>query len=125
MGGGSGNAKWDTINFAPTYNGYPDDFDCDKVLINVTGTSFDKEIVEDSGTTAETRYVPRYGYAMGELGEDMTGLEIRDLRSWQQTPVLKVSKLFDAICDTNKNGGWTVTLDTDFFNSGNPYYNDA
>lgn len=94
-------------------------------MINVTGTSFDKEIVEDSGTTAETRYVPLYGYAMGELGEDMTGLEIKDLRSWQQTPVLKVSKLFDAICDTNKNGGWAVTLDTDFFNSGNPYYNDA
>lgn len=116
---------WDTINFAPTYNGYPDDFDCDKVLINVTGTSFDKEIVEDSGTTAETRYVPRYGYAMGELGEDMTGLEIRDLRSWQQTPVLRVKSFFNAITSTTLNGGWTVNLDTDFFNSGNPYYQEA
>ena len=95
------------------------------MLINVTGTTFDKEIVEDSGTTAETRYVPRYGYALGELGEDMTGLEVRDMRSWQQTPVLNVKSFISAITDTNKNGGWTVTLDPEFFNSDNPYYEQA
>lgn len=95
------------------------------MLINVTGTTFDKEIVENSGTTGETKYVPRFGYALGELGEDMTGLEIRDMRSWQQTPVLNVKSFISAITDTNKNGGWTVNLDPEFFTSGNPYYEQA
>lgn len=125
MGGEPVNNKWDTINFAPTYRGYPDDFDADKVLINVCGTTFDKTIVEDSGTTAETTYTTRHGYALGELGEDMTGLEMRDMRSWQQTPVLNVKRLFNAICDTTKNGGWTVNLDPDFFTNTNPYYSQA
>lgn len=75
------------------------------MLINVCGTTFDTQIVENSGTTDETTYVPYNGYAMGELGEDMTGLEIRDMRSWMQTPVLNVKKLFEAICDSTKNGG--------------------
>lgn len=95
------------------------------MLINVTGTTFDKEIVENSGTTDEIKYVPRFGYALGELGEDMTGLEIRDMRSWQQTPVLNVKSFISAITDTNKNGGWTVNLDSEFFNSNNPYYEQA
>lgn len=95
------------------------------MLINVCGTTFDKTIVEESGTTAETTYTTRHGYALGELGEDMTGLEIRDMRSWCQTPVLKVKSFISAITDTTKNGGWTVNLDPDFFNSNNPYYEQA
>lgn len=95
------------------------------MLVNVCGTTFDTEIVENSGTTGETRYQTRGGYALGELGEDMTGLEIRDMRSWHQTPVLKVKSFLSAITDTTKNGGWTVNLDDDFFNSNNPYYEQA
>ena len=94
-------------------------------MINVCGTTFNTEIVENSGTTGETRYQTRGGYALGELGEDMTGLEIRDMRSWHQTPVLKVKSFLSAITDTTKNGGWTVNLDDDFFNSSNPYYEQA
>lgn len=98
----------------------PDNFDTDKVLINVCGTTFDTSLVnpDDSAVT----YTPRYGYAMGELGNDMTSLEMRDLRSWLQTPLLRVKSLIAACCDPAKNGGWTVNLDPDFFNDNNPYY---
>lgn len=78
----------------------------------------------DESDTAVT-YTPRYGYAMGELGNDMTALEMRDLRSWLQTPVLRVKSLIAACSDSSKNGGWTVNLDPAFFNTSNPYYNDA
>lgn len=93
------------------------------MLINLTGTTFDTSLVDESDSAVT--YTPRYGYALGELGNDMTGLEIHDLRSWLQTPVLRVKSLIAACCDSSKNGGWTVNLDTDFFNSNNPYYEDA
>ncbi len=45
--------KWKVINFAPVYNGIPDDFDADKVLINNRGSAgiFHKN---------ENRYQPIY-----------------------------------------------------------------
>ena len=93
------------------------------MLINLTGTTFDTSLVDESDTAVT--YTPRFGYAMGELGNDMTSLEMRDLRSWMQTPVLRIKSLIAACCDPTKNGGWTVNLDSNFFNSSNPYYEDA
>ena len=55
---------------------------------------------------------------------------MRDLRSYLQRPVLRVKSLLQACFDPKNNSGdtnsgYTVDLDTDFFNPDNPYYEDA
>lgn len=142
-------SKWDCINFAPAYNGLPDDFDADKVLINsngyttgcrlsvpagatVDGTHYTTQQVITSSTipTAimidDKTYTQQNGYAMAELRENLTEWEARDLRSYLQRPVLRVKALFNAIKRYAKTKGeYDLILDEDFFNNDNPYYNDA
>lgn len=111
--------KFCYVNFAPTYNGLPDaKFDADKVLINLSGTS----LTSVSGDCRSYN-----GYALGKLPDKLTSEEVKDMRSYLQTPVIKVSKIFKAICDKKNNkgkydNGYDVVLDPDFFNNKNPYY---
>lgn len=131
-----GDERWDVVNFMPCYNGYPDSLDADKVLFNLSG--FTSDVRMRSGTTTTTisgfpstltvsgtTYSPVNGYGFGELNGKMTEWEMRDLRSYLQRPVLKFKKVMEAICDPTQNGGYNVVLDTDFFNSGNTYYENA
>lgn len=129
MGEVIGNDKWNVINFAPCYNGIPSDFDADKALINYSGNTqgFITAVTEDNKI-----YQPflngapnSKGYALGELIEDLTEWESRDLRSYHQRPVLSIYRLFEAIKDPANNGGYQVDLDDHFFNNLNPYYRDA
>ena len=118
--------KWQTINFAPTYNGVPEDFDAENVLINTAGSSLFTTSKTYSGKTYETRD----GYMMGELGKAYDEWQIRDLRSYLQRPVIRVKKLLEACFQPvnnsgDTNSGYTVDLDADFFNSSNPYWEDA
>ena len=128
--------RWDVINFAPCYNGYPNDFDCDKVLINTddfnreTRLSNNGAISTNTGfptgvTIDGTQYETVNGYAYGEINGKMTEWEIRDLRSYLQRPVLRMKYIINACCDPTQNGGYTVELDPDFFNSGNTAYEQA
>ena len=127
---------YDVINFMPCYNGYPDALDADKVLFNSVG--FDADVRVRSGSTvttiqgfpsaiteSSTTYTMVNGYGFGEINGKMTEWEVRDLRSYLQRPVLRMKKLIGACCDPTQNGGYEVNLDTDFFNSDNPYYEDA
>ena len=142
-------SMWDYINFAPAYNGLPQDFSADKVLINtsgytggcrlsvpsgatVDGVTYNRQQIVDLNTIPSSitvdneTYTTMNGYAMTELRENMTEWETRDLRSYLQRPVLRVKGLFNAIKRYAKEkGDYTVDLDPDFFNSGNPYYNDS
>lgn len=132
----SSNPKWGVINFAPCYNGYPDSIDADRVLINTTGFTDDVRVREGSNTnvvqgfpTSVTASGKTYstinGYGFGEINGKMNEWEIRDLRSYLQRPVLRVKKLINACCDPTQNGGYDVSLDPDFFNVGNTYYENA
>lgn len=112
--------KWQVINFAPCYNGYPDDFDTGKAVINTDGTSLVTSASE-SGTT----YTSREGFVLAELPEDMTEWDIRDLRSYLQRPVIRMKAIVEACCDPVNNGGYEVELDPEFFNENNPYWNDT
>ena len=142
-------SMWDYINFAPAYNGLPQDFDADKVLINtsgytggcrlsvpsgatVDGVTYNKQqIVElsdipSSITMDNETYTTQGGYAMAELREELTEWDVRDLRSYLQRPVLRTKGFIEAIKRYAKDkGDYTLNLDPDFFNSGNPYYNDS
>ena len=120
------NGKWSVINFAPTYNGLPDNIDTDKVLINFNNM-YGLETSVTDGTSAFTAH---NGYALGKLPSKLTMEETKDYRSYLQTPIVRTKSIIDAICmKENNNGkydkGYEVVLDDDFFNPSNPYYWDS
>lgn len=104
--------KWQTINFAPAYNGIPDDFDADKVLIDQSSVGIQLESSDN-------------GYLLGTMPEQLTEWETMDLRSYLQRPVLNVKSVIERICDPNNNGGYNVELDPHFFHDSNPYWKDG
>ena len=123
---GSDNSKWGTINFAPAYNGIPNDFDSEDVLINTRGSGIFTTEAEDG----EKQYGTNDGFILGKLNKSYDEWQMRDLRSYLQRPVLRVKSLIQACCDPKNNSGdtnngYVVDLDKDFFSSSNPYYEDA
>lgn len=133
---GTGATKWKYINFAPAYNGYPKDFDADKVLIN-TQNSKVPLTYNNNGTTGtstgfptsvqqgDNTYRAYNNYAIGELPKEMTEWEMRDLRSYLQRPVMSMKGFIQAISNPINNGNYNVVLDSSFFNDDNPYYSKA
>lgn len=129
-------AMFNYINFAPCYNGYPENFDSSKVMMNTANLNgMAVRYTTDSGihygtfpTTINnggSGFTPKNGYIYGDLNKDLTEWETRDLRSYLQRPVMSVKGLFDAISRPQNNGGYTVDLDKDFFSNSNPYYSKA
>lgn len=116
----TGNSKWQYINFMPSYDGIPSDFDADKVLINFENTDLQSQYT--TGTTAYTAYD---GYALGTMAEKHTADEMREFRSYLMRPVINVRKVIEACCKAENNGGYSVDLDPDFFNEHNPYWTDT
>lgn len=117
---------WKYINFAPCYNGIPEDFDADKVLINFEGSPLPETWVDEEAKPEDPSiYVSKAGYSIGEIVEDLDEWATRDLRSYLQRPVIRVKEIINAICAPENNGGYQVELDSDFFNSNNPYYEDS
>ena len=133
---GTGDTKWQYINFAPAYNGYPEDFDADKVLINTQGSTI-PVTYNSNGETGKTNGFPTSikqsdltyrtynNYAIGKFPKEMTEWEMRDLRSYLQRPVMSMKGFIQAIANPLNNGGYEVELDPAFFNSNNPYYEKA
>lgn len=109
--------KWQTINFMPAYNGIPEDFEADKMLIDTKSTNLTKTKSEDGKT-----YKTRENWVMAELPDEMTEWETRDLRSYLQRPCIRMKEIIKACCDPDNNGGYEVELDSDFFNKNNPYW---
>lgn len=109
--------KWKIINFMPSYNGIPDDFDGNKMILDITSTNLTKTRTVD-GKTYETIK----GWVMAELPDDMTEWETRDLRSYLQRPCIRMKEIINACCNPINNGGYEVELDSDFFNETNPYW---
>lgn len=110
-------SRYSTLNFAPCYNGLPTDFDSDNVLINLNGKP--SEMGNVSGITSYN------GWAKGSCSRELSEWEIRDLRAGLQRPVLRVKHLINSCCYPENNGGYSVDLDRHFFNSDNPYWENA
>ena len=113
------NKKWKHINFMTAYNGYPSDFDADKVIINTSGTTLKNYALNSDDNKT---YRTNNGWTIGTLPSEMTEWEMRDLRSYLQRPVIKMSSIIEACCNPDNNGGYEVELDPDFFNSDNEYW---
>lgn len=123
VGKDNNNTINDYITFVPSYNGLPENFDSDKVLINTHNNSY------WSGTTSTSAdgktYTTYNNYVLAQLPRKYNEWEMLDLRSYLQRPAIKLSKIIDACTNPINNGGYTVELDSDFFNDNNPYYKDA
>ena len=102
-------AKWDILNFAPSYLGFPPSpFDANKCIIRPSAFGM-------AYSDGEYDLVDTVGYTVATLSEKVTGNEAKDFRSYLQKPVIKLSAVINAICDPSNNGGYTVNLDADFF----------
>ena len=129
---------FDTINFMVSYDGIPqaNNFDPKSVWCSVDRTAavrwkdqnyyanqFPSEIVQDEVTykyinTKFTRMDPEDHYGLMELKKELTPLEMRDLRSYLLRPVVRISKIFEAIGNyINTHYGYTIDLSDSFFRS--------
>lgn len=114
--------KYQIINFAPCYNGKPQGMSADKAIIQY-GKRFG---VFDSSVSKDGKTYSSYdGYYLADLNKEYTEWETRDLRSYQQRPVLRVKALFEALVRKASQLGFNLKLSDKFFNEENPYYNDA
>ena len=105
--------RWNVINFAPTYDGMPSGvFDADKAIVRPSVLGL--PIPED--------YEAPDGWTLVALPGKHTGIDVRDVRSYLQRPVVSVKRIIDAIAQDYNNGGYEVELDASFFNENNPYY---
>lgn len=117
---------YDIINFAPCYNGIPDDFSADKVAIDVESfENADDFDLSNQFVTSKDGYSTVNGWLVGELAKEYDEWQMMDLRSYLQRPVIRYKEIINACCNPDNNGGWQVDLDPDFFNEDNPYYEDA
>lgn len=129
--------KWDIVNFMPAYNGIDDTIDCQHILVNDVGYTGAMRKWETSGETAcwsditgfptilDNDYKLKDGFGLVETPREMTEWQVRDLRSYLQRPVIRMKHIINAITDKDNNGGYEVVLDPAFFNSKNPYYENA
>ena len=124
---------YDKINFAPCYNGIPENFSADKVAIDVRSfwnaddfaLSDQFNVDRSTGKINKDGYTDVDGWVIGELEKDYNELQMLDMRSYLQRPVIRFKEVIKACCNPVNNGGYTVDLDPDFFNANNPYYEDA
>lgn len=133
--------QWDILNFAPMYQGIPEgEFDAATAIYLARAEA---EVgADDTITYLDTLQnpiygivVPKDGYKMRtrsslnyqrvcrvELGEDYDEWQMQDLRSYLQRPVLSIRKFVEAVQRRAAMLGYTLDLDSDFFNDSNPYY---
>ena len=138
---------FDTINFMVSYDGIPqaDNFDTKKVWCSVdrmaavywvdadrnskyyyanefpesiTVTEDGQQVVYNYVNTQISRMDPEDHYGLLELKNDVTPLEMRDLRSYLLRPVIRVKKIFEAIGRyIDAHYGYDLDMSDEFFAS--------
>ena len=101
QGGTDPGTMWTYINFAPAYNGFPDNFSPDKALLSLPGAGL---------PDTYNGYSSKSGYGLVNLANKQDEWAVKDLRSYLQRPVLSMRKFLDAISNPDNNGGYTVNI---------------
>ena len=97
---GTIDGKWKVINFAPCLNGIPgSDFSADKGIADPA--AFGLPATVDG-------YTRKDGYALFNLPQAVDEWAVKDLRSYLQRPVFSMRAFWEAVCDPENNGGYTV-----------------
>ena len=89
------------INFAPAYNGYPDNFSPDKGVLSLPGAGLPASV---------GGYSDKSGYGFVNLAHPQDEWAVKDIRSYLQRPVLWMKKFWEAICRPENNGGYSVDI---------------
>lgn len=138
-----GMANWDAHNIAsdwslahstggsdvlavPTYSGYYDDFDNNKILINYHNlNSTVSDAIGDTITNSGGTVIgaPLNDFGIVEVDRDLDEWEVKDFRSNFQRPAVKNSFILDAIADPKNNGGYNLIYSEGLRNS--PYFKDT
>lgn len=100
-GGTDPGSIWKVINFAPAYNGFPEDFSPDKAVVKPT----DVGLPDTQGG-----YTTTSGYALVNLANKMDEWAVKDLRSYLQRPVLSISAFLSALANPDNTGGYDVDV---------------
>lgn len=116
---------YDVVNFAPSYNGIPDDFSSDKVAIDVESFRLNNPQLYNQFVSTDENFTTVNGWISAELAKEYDEWQMKDLRSYLQRPVFRFKEIIKSCCKPENNGGYVVKLDEDFFNSENPYYENA
>lgn len=112
---------WQVVNFAPAYNGLPEgDFSADVGVGNPANVGGVVSYQEGGN-----EYRPINNNALYDLGEEFTEWQTKDLRSYLQRPVVSVKGMIAAIGRYAASKGFTLNLDSTFFNSANEAYEKA
>lgn len=136
-------SNWGDINFAPCYNGIPENenFDPKKIALfcGMTGHEFDPtHITIYKGDNTRKGLPSQFdGYSgfhaddcywsLIEVGDDMDEWQVEDHRSWMQRPIFSVKFLFNMIesyLRETVNPKFEIIKDGAWFNDNNPYWND-
>lgn len=99
------------LNWAPAYNGIPEEFDAKKVIV-YPGTTACYHIPSELEDEDGNFYYPYQGGGMVEMTKAMTEWKMRDLRSYLQRPILSVKALLDSISQPQNNGGYELEWKT-------------
>ena len=102
-------SMWKVINFAPAYNGFPENFSPDKGLLHLPGAGLPESV---------NGYSPKSGYGLVNLANPQDEWAVKDIRSYLQRPVLSMKAFLAAICNPENNGGYSVDISNI---STNPY----
>lgn len=121
----SGDKTYDVINFAPCYNGIPKDFGADKVALDMDTMPISVRLDLGINLTDKEDNLLNGRWMLGELNKEYDEWQTKDLRSYLQRPVIRFKEIISACCNPENNGGYTVDLDSEFFNKENPYYENA
>ena len=91
--------RWDVINFAPAYNGYPEgEFSPDKGY----GSKSDMGIPSQTGYSADSG-----GNCIVKFSGKRDEWAVKDLRAYLQRPVLSWRAFLQAVARPQNNGGYT------------------
>lgn len=111
------------VNFAPCYNGMPDDFSADKAVCNKPYDNVPNyDYFDVDGHLTEFSFKSGASSLLMQMANTHSEWEMRDLRWYLQRPIFRIKALFDAICDTENNGGYDVRLHESFFNEENALF---
>lgn len=131
--------QYEVLNFAPMYNGKPSgNFDASTAIYLAKKTSVSNNAIASPiyGMPSDvSQMLSTLLYMQGDnplvyatkvkLNKEYTEWETKDLRSYLQRPILSVRKFIEAVQRRANLYGYTLNLDSSFFSSDNPYYNDA
>lgn len=140
----NGAERYSVINFAPAYNGKPSgDFDAQTAIYLAQRSEIENDkspllnpvygfgdLTIDKMTPTSLSYVvnssgkntPEIFATKVKLAKDFTEWETKDLRAYLQRPVLSIRKFFEAVQRRANDAGYTLNLDSGFFNDNNPYF---